>query len=80
MPTYHEQLDNSPGELLTIYEAAQRMNVDAEEVEDMIRNNTLTSVTIAGEHRVPVSQLDQYTSSEIEVASLKGSNEEVDAL
>lgn len=81
MPLDNRQLDFSPGSLLTIDEAAQRMNVEPQEVEDMIQNNTLPAVTEGGEPMIHVAQIDYYSSSEIsKTAHLGGSNEEVDAL
>ena len=81
MPLDNRQLEFTPGALLTIDEAAQRMNVEPHEVEDMIQNNTLPSVVENGEPMVHVAQIDYYTSSEIsKTAHLGGSNEEVDTL
>lgn len=81
MPLDNRQLEFTPGALLTIDEAAQRMNVEPDEVEDMIRNNTLPAVTEGGEPMIHVAQVDYYTSTEIsKTAHLGGSGEEVDAL
>lgn len=80
MPFQNRQLDHSPADLLTIDEAAQRMNVETGEVEDMIQNNSLPSVTVGGERRVHVAQLDLYTSNQIGVAAALGSDEEVDVV
>lgn len=81
MPLDNRQLEFTPGALLTIDEAAQRMNVEPDEVEDMIRNNTLPAVIEGGEPMIHVAQVDYYTSAEIsKTAHLGGSNEEVDTL
>lgn len=77
----NRQLEFTPGSLLTLDEAAQRMSIERQEVEDMIRNNTLPAVMEGDEPMIHVSQIDYYTSTEIsKTAHLGGSNEEVDAL
>ncbi len=81
MPLDNRQLEFTPGTLLTLDEAAQRLNIEPEEVEDMIRNNTLPAVTEGGEPMIHVSQIDYYSSSEIsKTTHLGGSDEVVDAL
>lgn len=81
MPLNNHQLESSPGDLLTIDEAAQRMSVEPQEVEDMIRNNTLPAVIHGDEPMIHVAQVDYYTSTEIsKTVHLGGSDEVVDAL
>lgn len=81
MPLDNRQLEFTPGTLLTLDEAAQRLNIEPEEVEDMIRNNTLPAVTEGGEPMIHVSQIDYYSSSEIsKTTHLGGSDEVVDAI
>lgn len=81
MPLDNRQLEFDPASLLTLDEVAARMNVEINEVEDMINNNTLPAVTEGGEPMVHVAQVDYYTSTEIsKTTHLGGSNEEVDAL
>ena len=81
MPLDNRQLEFTPGTLLTLDEAAQRLNIEPEEVEDMIRNKTLPAVTEGGEPMIHVSQIDYYSSSEIsKTTHLGGSDEVVDAL
>jgi excisionase family DNA binding protein len=81
MPLDDRQLENSPGALLTVDEAAQRLSIEPQEVEDMIRNKTLPAITDGGEPMINVAQLDYYTSTEIsKTVHLGGSNEEIDTL
>lgn len=81
MPLDNRQLEFSPADLLTIDEVAQRMSIEPNEVEDLIKNNTLPAVTEGGEPMVHVAQVDYYTSTEIsKAAHLGGSNEEIDTL
>lgn len=81
MPLDNRQLEFTPGSLLTIDEVSARMNIEPNEVEDLINNNTLPAITEGGEPMVHVAQVDYYTSTEIsKAAHLGGSNEEIDAL
>ena len=81
MPLDDRQLEYTPGALMTIDEAAARMNIEPEEVEDMIKNHTLPAVTEGGEQMIHQAQIDYYTSTEIsKTTHLGGSNEEIDTL
>lgn len=68
MPFRERQLEHTPGSLLTLDEAAQRMNVQPEDVRQMISNNQLPGHEVAGELMVDVAQIDLFTSNEIKIA------------
>ena len=72
-----KQLEHTPGSLLTLDEAAQRMSVETEDVLEMISNNQLPGHRVAGELMVDVAQVDLFTSTEKRIAAALGSNEEV---
>ncbi len=68
MPFDEKQLVHTPGSLLTLDEAAQRMSVQPEDVRQMISNNQIPAHEVAGELMVDVAQVDLFASSEIESA------------
>ena len=74
-----EQIEHTPASLLTLDEAAQRMNVEPQYVRSMIENNQVPGIKQGGEWRVDSAQLDLYTSTEKRIAAAMGSDEVVDA-
>lgn len=80
MPFRQQQVEHTPASLLTLDEAAQRMNVRPSTVEQMIKSNQLPLVEVGGEKRVDVSQVDLYTSTEKRIAAAMGSNETVEEI
>ncbi len=77
MITDESQLDYSPENMLTIDEVAQRIGVDEDEVEDLIRNGILHTTKMDGEPCVHIAALDLYTSTLIPIANALSSNEEL---
>jgi hypothetical protein len=77
MITDDSQLEYSPANMLTLDEAAQRIGVDTDEVDDLIRNGCLTSVVYDGQPCIHVSVLDLYTSGLIPIANALSSNAEL---
>jgi excisionase family DNA binding protein len=75
-----QHIEHTPGSLLTLDEAAQRMNVNPEDVRSMISNNQLPGQQISGQWRVDVAQVDLMTSNEKGIAAALGSDETIDAL
>lgn len=75
-----QQVEHTPGSLLTLDEAAQRMSVEPQHVRGMINNNQIPGIQVGGEWRVDSAQVDLFTSTEKRVAAALGSNEEVDRL
>ena len=63
--------------MLTFDEAAQRIGVDADAIEDLVRNGCLTTLMYDGEPCIHVSVLDLYTSALIPIANSLSSNEEL---
>ena len=80
MPFKQQQVEHTPASLLTIDEAAQRMNVRPSTVEEMIKSNQLPTLEVGGETRIDVSQVDLYTSTEKRIAAAMGSNETVEEI
>ncbi|MFA5506911.1 MAG: helix-turn-helix domain-containing protein [Vulcanimicrobiota bacterium] len=77
--SFHEQhVEHTPGSLLTLDEAAQRLNVETTDVRQMISNNQLPGYEVAGEWRVDVAEVDQMASSEKQMAAIQGSHELAD--
>ncbi|HIB66871.1 MAG TPA: DNA-binding protein [Phycisphaerales bacterium] len=75
-----QHVEHTPASLLTIDEAAQRMNVRPSTVQEMIKSNQLPVIHVGGEKRVDVSQVDLYTSTEKRIAAALGSNETVEEI
>ena len=75
-----QHIEHTPGSLLTLDEAAQRMSVTPEYVRSMISNNQLPGQQISGEWRVDVAQVDLMTSTEKRIAAALGSNETVETV
>lgn len=75
-----QQIEHTPGSLLTLDEAAQRMNVEPQDVRSMISNNQLPGQKISGEWRVDVAQVDLMGSTEKRIAAALGSNEVIDEM
>lgn len=74
--SFHErQMEHTPGSLLTLDEAADRLHVDPQEVRSMISNNQLPGHQVGGEWRVDVAQVDLHASTEKKIAAALGSNE-----
>ena len=69
-------MEHTPGSLLTLDEAAQRIGVATQTVRDMIRNNQIPGHRMQGEWRVDVAQVDLWTSTEKRIAAALGSGEE----
>ena len=80
MPFKQQQVEHTPASLLTIDEAAQRMNVRPSTVEEMMKSNQLPTLEVGGETRIDVSQVDLYTSPEKRIAAAMGSNETVEEI
>jgi len=80
MPFKQQQVEHTPASLLTIDEAAQRMNVRPSTVEEMMKSNQLPTLEVGGETRIDVSQVDLYTSTEKRIAAAMGSNETVEEI
>ena len=80
MPLKQQQVEHPPASLLTIDEAAQRMNVRPSTVEEMMKSNQLPTLEVGGETRIDVSQVDLYTSTEKRIAAAMGSNETVEEI
>lgn len=80
MPFQEQHMQHTPGSLLTLDEAAERMNIEPQDVRQMISNNQLPGQEIEGEWRVDVAQVDLFTSTEKRIVAALGSNEEIDAL
>lgn len=80
MPFHDRQVEHTPGSMLTLDEAAQRMNVEPEDVRQMISNNQIPGHQVSGEWRVDVAQVDLYRSTERKIAAALGSNEEISPL
>ena len=80
MPFKQQQVEHTTASLLTIDEAAQRMNVRPSTVEEMMKSNQLPTLEVGGETRIDVSQVDLYTSTEKRIAAAMGSNETVEEI
>jgi len=70
-----QQVNHTPGSLLTVDEAAQRMNVRPHQVEQMIKNNQLPGQKSGTETLVDVAQVDLWTSTQKRRTSALGSDE-----
>lgn len=70
-----QHVEHTPGSLLTLDEAAQRMSVDVHTVEEMVQNNQFPVHQIDGEARVDVAQVDLWTNTQIKRTAALGSNE-----
>lgn len=71
------QLEYSPDSMLTLDEAGQRIGVESDEIEDLVRNGVLSSVIYDGEPCIHVSALNLYTSTLIPIANALSSNQEL---
>ena len=77
--SFREQhIEHTPGSMLTLDEAAQRLSVEPEDVRHMISNNQIPGHQVAGEWRVDVAQVDLMASTEKRIAAALGSDELAD--
>ena len=75
MKTPEQQMIPTPASLLTIDEAAGRLNVDVATIEEMLANHQLQLVDVNGQTRIEIRQLDALTSRSLEGALVAGSGE-----
>lgn len=75
MKTPEQQMIPTPASLLTVDEAAQRLNVDPTTIREMLANQQVQTVDVDGEPRLEVRQLDALTSRSLKDALVGGSGE-----